>query len=37
MRDALPAVRKWLEVPAEAAAPVNVKVPALIASPVPAD
>jgi NTE family protein len=35
MRDALPAVRKWLEVPAEAAAPVN--VPALIASPVPAD
>jgi len=35
MRDALPAVRKWLEVPAEAAAPVNVKVPALIASPVP--
>jgi len=35
MRDALPAVRKWLEVPAEAAAPL--KVPALIASPVPAD
>ncbi len=35
MRDALPAVRKWLEVPAEAAA--LVKVPALIASPVPAD
>ena len=37
MRRALPEVRKWLEVPAEAAVPL--KVPALIARPaaMPAD
>ncbi len=33
MRRALPEVRKWLEVPAEAAAPL--KVPALVARPAP--
>ncbi len=33
MRRALPAVRKWLEVPEEAAAPL--KTPALVASPAP--
>jgi predicted acylesterase/phospholipase RssA len=33
MRRALPQVRKWLEVPAETAAPV--KVPALAAGPAP--
>jgi len=33
MRRALPEVRKWLEVPAEAAAPL--KVPALVATPAP--
>ena len=33
MRRALPEVRKWLEVPAPAAAPL--KVPALAAGPVP--
>jgi NTE family protein len=33
MRRALPEVRKWLETPAEAAAPV--KTPALVAGPVP--
>jgi NTE family protein len=33
MRRALPEVRKWLEIPAEAAAPL--KTPALVASPAP--
>jgi hypothetical protein len=33
MRRALPEVRKWLEAPAEAAAPL--KVPAVVARPVP--
>jgi hypothetical protein len=33
MRRALPEVRKWLETPAEAAAPL--KTPALVASPAP--
>jgi len=33
MRRALPEVRKWLEAPEEAAAPL--KTPALVASPAP--